>query len=297
MFEFSVIIPTFNRRENLYLVLCALDKTLMHYNERVEVVVMDDGSTDNSLEVMFELRENFALQYRWQPHQGFGVTSARNRGCTIARGKNYLFIDSDIMLTPESLAHLSNIVRANPGVIVAGRYDWMLPMHIRPYDVYQNWDEIIAGTLPSAQFGAEPKGIIGVDPRYLVSPEVFDERIIQSEYASYLYSGVLMFPKEVFWSLGGYDEKIKGHGGSDCEMGIRAQLAGHPAIFTSLVHGYHIYHDRDQAAHRASVRANVRYITSKHNLDKVGLRVWNVGDDCGISPKGAKYVCEGRGVE
>ena len=57
MFEFSVIIPTYNRRENLYLTLCALDKTLMHYKERVEIVVMDDGSTDDSLEVMFEFQK------------------------------------------------------------------------------------------------------------------------------------------------------------------------------------------------------------------------------------------------
>jgi len=286
MFKFSVIIPTYNRRENLYLTLCALDKTLLHYKHPVEIIVMDDGSTDNSLEVMHEFRDRFALQYRWQPHDGFGVTSARNRGCAIARGKNFLFVDSDILLTPESLAHLSNIVNANPSVIIAGRYDWMLPMHIRPYDVYHNWDKIIAGTLPSAQFGGDPKGIIGVDPRYRENPEVFDRRIIQTEYASKLYSGVLMFPKEIFWELGGYDEKIRAHGGSDCEMGIRAQLAGYKAIFTSLVHGYHVYHDRNQSAHRTSVKANVKYIASKHNLNKVGLHVWHVGDDYGICEKG-----------
>ena len=286
MFEFSIVIPTYNRRENLYLTLCALDKTLMHYKERVEVVIMDDGSTDNSLEVMYEFQENFELQYRWQPHRGFGVTSARNRGCAIARGRNYLFIDSDIMLTPESLAHLSNIIRANPGVIVAGRYDWMLPMHIRPYDVYQNWNSIIAGTLPPAQFGGKSKGIVGVDPRYEQSPEMFNVGAIQGHFASYLYSGVLMFPKEIFWALGGFDEAIKGHGGSDCEMGIRAQLSGCPAIFTGLVHGYHIYHDRDQQAHRASVKANVEYISTKHDLSKVGLHKWRVGDDYGILPIG-----------
>ena len=286
MFEFSVIIPTYNRRENLYLTLCALDKTLLHYKKPVEVVVMDDGSTDNSLEVMHEFQESFVLQYRWQPHKGFGVTLARNRGCAIARGRNYLFVDSDILLAPESLLHLSNIARANPTVIIAGRYDWMLPMHIRPYDVYHNWEKIVASTLPPAQFGAVPKGVIGVDPRYRENPKAFDECLVQYEYATHLFSGVLMFPKEVFWELGGYDEKIKGHGGSDCEMGIRAQLAGIPAIFTSLVHGYHIYHDRDQAAHRASVRTNVRYIASKHNLNRIGLYVWNVGEDHGICLKG-----------
>jgi len=289
MFEFSVVIPTYNRRENLYLALCALDKTLLHYKKPVEIVVMDDGSMDNSLEVMYEFQESFALQYRWQPHDGFGVTLARNRGCAIARGKNYLFLDSDILLTPESLAHLSNIASANPAVIVAGRYDWMLPMVIRPYDVYHNWGKIVAGTLPPAQYGGNPKGLTGIDPRHTRYPKLFAENVIRSNYAAQLFSGVLMFPKQVFWELGGYDEKIKGHGGSDCEMGIRAQLAGCRAIFAGIVRGYHVYHNRNQAAHRASVKANVRYIAAKHNLDKVGLRVWRAGKNWGIGPKGEKH--------
>lgn len=286
MFEFSVIIPTYNRRENLYLALCALDKTLLHYHDPVEVIVVDDGSTDNPLGVMHEFQENFALQYRWQPHRGWGVTLARNRGCAIARGRNFLFIDSDILLTPESLAHLSNIARANKGVIIAGRYDWMLPMIIRPYDVYQNWEEIAAGTLPPAQFGGLPKGVVGDDPRIVANPEMFAAGTVQSMYASYLYSGVLMFPKELYVTLGGFDERIKRHGGEDCELGIRAQKAGYKAIFTEFVHGYHVYHDRDQVMNRASIKANVEYIAAKHNLNEVGLYMWNVGGDYGILPMG-----------
>ena len=286
MFQFSVVIPVYNRCESLYLALCALDKTRTHYMEPIEVVVMDDGSTDSPLEVMFEFQDQFALQYRWQPHKGFGVTVARNRGCAIARGKNYLFVDSDILLTPESLAHLANIVCANPGVIVAGRYDWMLPMHIRPYDVYHNWEKIVAGTLPPAQFGGDAKGIIGVDPRFKAQPELFKEGSVQRRFASSLYSGVLMFPKKGYWDLGGYDENIRGHGGSDCEMGMRAQKAEYKAIFTKLVHGYHVYHKRDQEANRRSRNRNIQYMAKKHDLAALGLYIWHSGEEYGILPKG-----------
>ena len=286
MFQFSVIIPIYNRQENLYLTLCALDKARVHYAAPLELIVMDDGSTDNPLEVMYEFQDRFALQYRWQPHEGFGVTKARNRGCAIARGRNYLFVDSDILLTPASLAHLRNIVNANPGVIVAGRYDWMKPMWISAHDVYSNWHQIVAGTLITKPIYGEQVGIVGTDPRVVAQPELFKPGSIQYKYASSLYSGVLLFPKDDFWALGGYDENIKGHGGSDCEMGMRAQAARCPAIFTEFVHGYHVYHERDQAANQISRNRNIRYMARKHDLDALGLYVWHVGEDYGILPKG-----------
>jgi len=286
MYEISIIIPVYNRRENLYLTLCALDRARVHYGEPLELIVMDDGSTDSPLDVMLEFQNRFALQYRWQPHEGYRLALARNRGCAIARGKNFLFIDSDVLLVPESIAHLSNIARANPQVLIAGRYDWMAPMRISPFDVYNNWDKVVTGTLPPKQIDSEPKGIIGVDPRYRESPRLFDDGRPQAIFATSLFGGVLMFPRHIYEALGGYDENFIGHGGEDCEVSIRAQKANYRTIFTSLVHGYHVYHDRNQLANQATCNANVRYIASKHDLASVGLHVWEVGDDLGISPIG-----------
>jgi len=288
MFEFSVVIAVYNRRESLYLTLCALDKTLLHYQQPVEIVVVDDGSTDNPLEVMFEFQDKFALQYRWQPHNGFQEALAINRGCAIARGHNFLITDADILLTPESLAHLANIIRANPGIIVAGRYDWMLPMKIRPYDIYYNWDKIVDGTLPPAQFGGNPKGFIGVDPRHISDPHLFDGDRLHTQFAAILFAGVLMFPRAQYTALGGFDEQMVGHGGQDCELSIRAQQADYHVIFSGLVHGFHMYHDRDQVANQTACNRNVQYIAKKHNLEDVGLYMWHVGNVMGIARAGEK---------
>jgi len=252
----------------------------------VEVVVADDGSTDNPLGVMFEFQDRFALQYCWLSHAGNRTALTRNRGCAIARGHNFLFLDSDVLLTPESLSHLNNLVRKNPGVIVAGRYDWMLPMIVRPYDIYHNWKRIVTGTLPPAQFGGNPKGLVGIDPRYKAQPTIFDSGVKQKGFAASLYTGVLMFPRSVFEALGGFDENFVGHGGEDCEIGIRTQKAGYEVIFTSFVRGYHIYHDRDQVANQASCNRHVRYIAAKHDLREVGLYVWKRKGMMGILPIG-----------
>jgi len=282
-FSLSVVLPVYNRRDNLYLALCALDRNLEHYHAPIEVVVTDDGSVDSPLGVLLEFQDRFAIQYRWQPHKGYRASLAYNRGCAIARGDAFLLLGSDILLEPTSLEHLNNLRLANPQAIIAGQYDWMLPMHIRPYDIYTNWDKIVEGTLPPAQFGGRTKGLIGTDPRVLDSPELF-EGAPQTQYAAALFADVLLFPRNIYTELGGFDENMVTHGGQDCELSIRAQLAGYPVIFTRLVHGYHVYHDRNQVANRQTLVENVHYIAAKHDLASVGLQIWGEGDDIYITP-------------
>jgi len=282
-FPISVIMPVYNRRENLYLSLCALDQNLPHYQRPVEVIVTDDGSEDNPLGVMLEFRDRFEMQYRWQPHAGYRASLAYNRGCSMATGQTYLLLGSDILIEPTSLAHLYNLHMANPTAIIAGRYDWMLPMAIRPYDVYHHWADIVAGTLPAAQFGGRTVGLVGPDPRYVSNPDLFDHSRPQTEYASLVFADLLLFPKSIYQALGGFDESLIGHGGQDCELSIRAQLAGYQVIFSNLVHGYHVYHNRDQVANKAALVRNIQHIAAKHDLASVGLHVWERNGDVGIS--------------
>lgn len=287
MFEFSVVMSVYNRRDSLYLALCALDRTRAHYyKECIEVIVTDDGSTDDPLSAMQAFKDRFALQYLWHPHNDFQAGLAYNRGCALARGRNVILTDSDILLTPESLAHLSNIVQANPTVIVAGRYDWLTPMRIRPRDVYTAWDKVIVGHLPPLRIEGEPKGLLGIDPRYKTNPHMFDGERPQTQFAAALFAGLLMFPKELYYELGGFDEQMIGHGGQDCELSIRAQEADCCTIFSNRVRGYHMYHDRDQVANQRACNNNVRYIAKKHDLASAGLFFWHRDDVMGIARVG-----------
>ena len=285
MFHMSIVMPVFNRRENLYLALCALDKAMEHYKEPIELVVTDDGSEDYPLGVMFEFRDRFSLQYCWQPNTGYRASLAYNRGCAMAQGRNYLLLGSDILIEPTSLVHLQNLSKANPKAIIAGRYDWLEPMEIKPYDVYNHWEQLITNKLPPAQFGGRHVGIVGSDPRYVAYPELFELGVPQLEYATLLFADFMLFPKEIYQALGGFDEKMIGHGGQDCELSLRAQAAGYPVIFSNLVHGYHVYHTRNQAANKSTLEANIRYIEAKHDLSSYGLCVWEYNGDIGISNK------------
>ena len=89
----SAIIPTYNRCAVLPR---ALESVLAQTRRPDEVIVIDDGSTDGTGDM---LRERFAgifgdsLRYVWQPNAG--VSAARNHGMRLARGDLFAFLDSD----------------------------------------------------------------------------------------------------------------------------------------------------------------------------------------------------------
>ena len=285
MSDISVIIPVYNRRDHLYLCLCALEACGTHYREPMEVIVTDDGSEDDPLSALLEFRNNWQMRYLWHPHDRFQACKTINRACEVASGDSFFILGSDILLERTSLSHLANIHKGHPAAIIAGRYDWMLPMQIRPYDVYHNFAKIIEGTLPPKTLGKNPVGIIGKDPRYRQNPSVFDAPP-QSNFACALFADALLIPRTVFEALGGFDEAMIGHGGQDAEFSIRAQMAGYKAIFSNLVHGYHMYHTRDQSANLQTGIANIEYIAKKHDLAKLGLEMWADGENRGIGIKG-----------
>lgn len=95
----SVIIPTHNRAE---LVLRAMDSALCQ-SEATEVIVVDDGSTDDSRQILEERRRE-EPRVRLITQACRGAAAARNRGAAVAQGDVLVFLDSDDELLPQSLA-------------------------------------------------------------------------------------------------------------------------------------------------------------------------------------------------
>jgi len=101
----SVVIPTYNRAQQT---IAAIESVLAQTYPNFEVIVVDDGSTDNSGEVI----ERFISQstngrhpvlFSSQPNQGASV--ARNTGIAKARGEYLAFLDSDDIWLPEKLEY------------------------------------------------------------------------------------------------------------------------------------------------------------------------------------------------
>lgn len=265
--KISVVIPTYNRKLNLRRVFAALYKQDF---TNFEVIVSDDGSTDNSMESVLEYSERLDIKYLWSVNRGFRAPIVRNRGVRNSSGELIVFIDSDVMLNPAALSHYWNFYEANPDVIVGGRYDWLRPMDFSEVDVYANWERIINNLMPAIP-NTEIKGIVGPDPRCENGSKFKD--VLDDNYCLALFGGNFSIPKNLFEAVGGFDENMVGHGGEDCEFAMRLQKAGHKAIFTEKTIGYHIYHDRNQEKNADEVKKNIDYIKSKHHNFMVELGI------------------------
>ncbi|MCL4517127.1 MAG: glycosyltransferase [Firmicutes bacterium] len=112
----SVIIPTFNRRVILEKSLKSLFRQTCP-PARYEIIVIDDGSTDQTRQMVEALQPPCRLEYRHQEHAG--PASARNAGVSLANADLLIFIDSDIVVAPEFVEEHLEAHQA-PGVIAHG---------------------------------------------------------------------------------------------------------------------------------------------------------------------------------
>jgi glycosyltransferase involved in cell wall biosynthesis len=119
----SVVVPTYNRKEQLIRCLAALERQSILPQE-FEVVVVDDGSTDGTEGALRDLTFPFRLQFHRQPNQGPGA--ARNLAISKAQGELLLFIGDDIIADERLLeTHLlAHAIRTDPGDAVLGHIAW-----------------------------------------------------------------------------------------------------------------------------------------------------------------------------
>jgi glycosyltransferase involved in cell wall biosynthesis len=104
----SVIIPAHNARAYLAQAIeSALNQTL----PPAEVIVVDDGSTDGTQDVM----ESYLGRVSYQRQANLGVSAARNAGLAAASGEFVAFLDADDFFLPWKLASQVEILRSHPG--------------------------------------------------------------------------------------------------------------------------------------------------------------------------------------
>jgi len=108
----SVIIPTYNK--TLY-IQQAIDSVLSRTYKDLQIIVVDDGSTDDTLSKLKSYIHSNQITYIYQTNQGPSV--ARNAGLRVANGKYIKFLDSDDFLYPEQIEKQIQDIKNEPEAI------------------------------------------------------------------------------------------------------------------------------------------------------------------------------------
>lgn len=164
----SVVIPSFNSAPWLPSTLDALDIAIAAAGISAEVIVVDDGSTDATAEVVTEAAKRFSGGVQLVQQSNRGRFLARWTGLEHAHAPSVLLLDSRVLLAPRSLAHVFETMTVDPTATVwnahtltdpdaplVGRF-WEVPTYVfwgsylrspRPYDLtIDNFDRAPKGT-------------------------------------------------------------------------------------------------------------------------------------------------------
>ncbi|MFL6162132.1 MAG: glycosyltransferase [Jatrophihabitantaceae bacterium] len=256
----SVVIPTYNRAELLRRTLDSLTRQQLPRTD-FEVLVVDDGSSDGTAELVESYRDRLDLGYFFQPDAGWRVAQARNVGIAHATGEVCVFTDSGVVLHSGCLrAHLRSHRQASEPVAVLG--------YVYGYALQGAEAELMSRTVGSD----DPDTSIELLRRSGRWPDIRES--LYARHADDLDG--LPAPWILFWtcnasvptdrirSVGGFDEQFRSWGGEDIDLGYRLHLAGVRLVLDRTASSIHYPHGADFAHNMNLARDNHRYMAEKY---------------------------------
>ena len=164
----SVITPTYNREEFLR---DTIESVLTQDYPRIEYIVLDDGSTDGTRELL----RQYSGRLRWASHQNMGETATVNAGFSMAKGEYLAIVNSDDPILPglvsagvDRMARESDLLVVYPDwLMINEKSDVLQHMQVYEYNFINmlRWHHCLPG--PGALIRREAIDLVGGrDPRY-----------------------------------------------------------------------------------------------------------------------------------
>lgn len=121
----SIIIPVYNSSKYLNECLASVKVASESFNFPLEVIIVDDGSKDDSLKIAYQWSDQWSKVRVFSHSQNRGVGAARNTGLSKAQGEWILWLDSDNRINPNGLQRIANAISTTPSVDA-----WILAMDL-----------------------------------------------------------------------------------------------------------------------------------------------------------------------
>jgi GT2 family glycosyltransferase len=207
-----------------------------------EVVVVDNGSSDHTQEVLSQFGKRFSA---WQVVREStpGAAAARNCGVEASSGKIVLFLDDDVLADSWLLEEHLKFHHRFTGVAVLGT-------------IRYRWNSQTGKNSPLVQL-------------FVKHPEIlqsFDFRDPADVPFLHFYTGNLSLPRSLFANVGGFDESFSFYGFEDIDFGYRLTQLGHRIVHNpraSAVHD-HSFVFSELAHKRYHAGLALGYLLEKH---------------------------------
>lgn len=109
----SIIIPTYNYG---HCIAHAIDSVLLQADPNVQLIIIDDGSTDDTATVVQSYVQQAPHLIQYIKQNNLGVATVRNHGIQAAQGEYLLFLDADDRLLPKALEHFREFLAKSPQI-------------------------------------------------------------------------------------------------------------------------------------------------------------------------------------
>lgn len=297
----SVLLSTYNAKERLVYALASyMNQT--YPKELYEVIVIDDGSTDGTHQLIKRVKPNYKLKYIQLPNN-LGRAAARNRAIREASGEILIFSDCDMIAEKDFIAkHAAHHAREDKIFVCGSFWNRIYTYAYRTKDkrfLYRlkrfcQTNKYMAKRYRTRLNRLNKSESVSLIPlteikneQYLhyVSKQPFWSRYFDQYiqlYGKNLYS--LKFPwfffivmnvsvkRKHLERIGLFDENMQGYGGEDIDMGIRLYQAGIRPKVDPEIRNFHQEHPRNWKKQLLEKRRNTRYLIEKHKRIDVLMR-------------------------
>ncbi|WP_231891747.1 glycosyltransferase [Vibrio sp. HI00D65] len=257
--KLSVVIPTYNRSQLLSYTLTSL---VSQSNSNFEVIVVDDGGSDDSRQVCELFKDKLNLRYIWQKDDGFRAGKARNLGLYAAEGDYIVFIDTGVLLQKDAIDKHIEIHENSkfPTVCIGYVYGFEISNEkleeIEPHLKDKNTEQLIS---------------------MMEDLNALDIR--QSLYDEFGYNiSSWPAPFDLFWTChvsaereeliksGAFDESFNSWGGEDVDLGIRLFMNNNKFVVDRGLCSVHWPHEKEVSDKAAEANNAAMRIHDKYNI-------------------------------
>lgn len=291
--ELSVVVPTYNRSGLLADTLHALTLQTMA-PQQFEVIVVDDGSSDDTAQIVASFRSRLDLKYFWQPDKGFRAAKARNIGTAIAEAKYVVYVDAGVSLARETLdVHLRGHTAGSGPIVLLG--------YVYGFEIDNRLVDMLAPVLDHRDVEGsisllEERG--AVDIRQRQYDELGDDLSQWPAPYDIMWTCHMSADRMEVQRAGSFDESFVTWGGEDVDLGVRLFARNNSFRLERAAASVHWPARTDVELRKRQSAAAGRDIHAKYGLVETSL----YGTPCGEAKfslnkairaqRGASGVCQ-----